>query len=53
MAVSVLPVIAGVNGKNTVNVLGNWLETKALQTLNPHLIVIVIAFDKCYAREVD
>jgi hypothetical protein len=29
-----------------VNVLGNWLKTSALQTLNLPLIIIVIAFNK-------
>ena len=46
MAVLVQPVIVGVNEKKTVNALGNWLKTSALQTLNLPLIIIVIAFNK-------
>ena len=46
MAVLLQPVIVGVNEKNTVNALGSWLKTRALQILNQLLIVIVIAFNK-------
>ncbi len=46
MAVLVQPVIVGVNEKIIVNALGSWLKTKALQTLNQPLIVIVVLSNK-------